>query len=76
MKNLSNITIVEFRTVLQKLGLTLVRHKGGHEVWSKKGMTKPVIIQSHISPIPEFIIKNNLRTLGIDKQEFLKLLEG
>lgn len=27
-------------------------------------------------PIPEFIMKNNLRTLGLGKDEFLSLLEN
>ena len=76
MRTLANITIDEFRAILQRQGLTLVRVKGGHEVWAKAGMLRPVIIQTHINPIPEFIVRNNLRNLGISKQEFLSLLEA
>lgn len=76
MRTLANITIDEFRAILQRQGLTLVRVKGGHEVWAKPGMLRPVIIQTHINPIPEFIVRNNLRNLGINKQEFLSLLEA
>ncbi len=75
MKTLANITIAEFRSVLERLGLSKTRTKGGHEAWMKEGMTRPVIIQTHVNPIPEFIIRNNLRNIGISKQEFLDILE-
>jgi predicted RNA binding protein YcfA (HicA-like mRNA interferase family) len=75
MRNLANISIKEFRAVLLILGLTNVRNKGGHEAWMKSGMTRPVIFQTHVEPIPEFIIRNNLRNLGINKEEFLAILE-
>lgn len=75
MKNLSNITLAEFRSVLFRLGLSKIRSRGGHEVWMKDGMLRPIIIQSHIEPIPEFIIRNNLRNLGITKETFLKMLD-
>lgn len=76
MRGLSNITVAEFRQALDRLGLSMVRTKGGHEAWMKSGMTRPVIIQTHIDPIPEFIIKNNLRNIGISRQEFLAILEN
>lgn len=76
MRTLANITIAEFRSVLLRLGLTQCRTKGGHESWMKKGMTRPVIFQTHIEPIPEFIVRNNLRNIGISKQEFLNILEN
>lgn len=75
MRTLANITISEFRTVIERLGLSKIRTKGGHEAWIKKGMTRPVIIQTHVNPIPEFIVRNNLRNIGISKQEFLEILE-
>lgn len=75
MRNLANISIKEFRDVLLSLGLEKVRSKGGHEAWMKKGMTRPVIFQTHVDPIPEFIMRNNLRNIGISKDEFLAILE-
>jgi len=57
------------------LGLERIRIKGGHEAWIKQGMTCLVIIQTHINPIPEFIIQNNLRTIGIDKTELILILK-
>lgn len=75
MGALSNISIAQFRAVLTLLGLRCVRTKGGHEAWQMAGMTRPVVFQSHVNPVPEFIVRNNLRTIGISREEFMKLLE-
>ena len=75
MKKTANITVAEFRQALQLLGLEKKRIKGGHEAWMKAGMTRPVIFQTHADPIPEFIVKNNLRNIGISREEFLAVLE-
>ena len=57
------------------LGLTKVRTKGGHEAWMKVGMTRPAIVQTHVDPIPEYVLRNNLRVIGISREKFLELLE-
>lgn len=75
MRSLANVSLKEFRTVLLLLGLVKVRTKGGHEAWMKKGMTRPLIIQTHEDPIPEFVLRNGLRNIGISKELFLKLLD-
>lgn len=75
MKKLSNISLNEFRRFLMSRGLTLIRTKGGHEAWFKQGMSRPVIIQTHENPIPEDVICNNLRTMGISKTDFLNSFE-
>lgn len=74
MKSLSNISVKDFRAALTLLGLSPIRTKGGHEAWMKKGMLRPVIFQSHINPIPEFIIRNNLSNIGISKVDFISIL--
>ncbi len=75
MGALSNISIAQFRAVLVALGLTRVRTKGGHEAWQKPGMLRPVIFQTHVDPVPEFIIRTNLHTLGLSREEFINLLK-
>ncbi len=75
MGKYSNISIARFRKILKALGLELVRTKGGHEMWFKEGMLRNVVFQTHEEPIPEDIIKNNIRTIGISKEEFDKVLE-
>ncbi len=73
---LKNIPLRLFRDYLEFKGLKHIRNKGGHEVWSRKNLLRPIIIQSHIDPIPEFIIKANLRTLGESPEDFYKFVEN
>lgn len=68
--NVKNVPLETFRGFLKQSGLKLIRTSGGHEVWSGKNLTRPVVIQSHIDPIPMFIIKNNLRTMGLTINDF------
>ena len=75
MRNLSNVSISEFRAIMLLLGLTRVRTKGGHEAWMKAGMTRPAIVQTHVDPVPEYVLRNNLRIIGISREAFLALLD-
>ena len=75
MRNLSNVSISEFRAIMLLLGLSKVRTKRGHEAWMKAGMTRPAIVQTHVDPVPEYVLRNNLRIIGISREEFLTLLE-
>lgn len=70
MGRLSNISLSVFRAFLLSKDLSLLRVTGGHEVWGKPGLLRPIIIQTHIDPIPEFIILNCLRTMGVTRKEF------
>ena len=68
---LSNISIAQFLEFLFEIGCTRISIEGGHEKWHKNGCLRPIIIQTHIDPIPEFIIKNNLRSLGLTRKDFI-----
>jgi len=74
MGQFSNISLKIFRKFLEMQGCKLIRQKGGHEIYSKPDLERPITIQSHIDPVPEFIIQNNLRILGIDKKTFLEII--
>lgn len=76
MKKLSNITVKEFRELLLRLGLQPLRTAGGHEIWMKSGLRRTIVFQTHIEPIPEFIVRNTIRDLGMTRQEFLEILES
>lgn len=77
-KKLSNIPLKEFRSFLKIQGLNLIKDskgRGGHEKWSKSGMERPITIQTHIDPIPEFIVKQVLRHLKMSRKDFFKALD-
>lgn len=73
-RKLSNITLNHYREFLEKAGCKKIRTEGGHEVWSREDLLRPIIVQTHVQPVPEFIIKNALRNLGLTKQDFFNIL--
>lgn len=74
-RKLSNISLSQYRDFLRKFNCKYIRTTDGHEVWAKGGLTRPIIFQTHIDPVPEFIIRNALRSLEISKNEFWEILE-
>ena len=74
-RKLSNIPLKEFRKFLENQGLKVIkdtRGRGGHEKWSKAGMDRPITLQTHIDPVPEFIVKQVLLYLKMNKSTFFK----
>ena len=75
MKKLSNISIKEFREILSRLGLKPLRTVGGHEIWTRAGLKRTIVFQTHVEPIPEFVVRNAIRDLEMTRQDFLDILE-
>lgn len=73
-RKLSNVSLSDYREFLRKAGCKHVGTEGGHEKWVRKDLTRPIIVQTHVIPVPEFIIKNALRNLGLSKQDFFNIL--
>lgn len=76
MKSLKNISISDFRKILELLGCSFSRTRGGHEAWKKQGLTRPIIFQTHVDPVPEMVVKNAIRDLGITREQFLSVYEN
>lgn len=62
----------DFRKFVKGEGCIHERTKGSHETWARTGMLRPIIIQANLKEVPEFIVKNNLKTLGVTMEYFLK----
>jgi len=78
-KRLSNIPLKFFRKFLTSQGLRVIKGpkgRGGHEKWSKSGLDRPITIQTHINPVPEFIVKQVLRHLDLDRKDFFKAMDN
>ncbi len=71
---LSNIPLKTFREFLFDNGCfrteTGTKGRGGHEKWEKEGLERPITLQTHIDPVPEHIVRNCLRDLGITRKQF------
>lgn len=74
MARITPISASKLRKVFEKAGFKCVRTKGDHFVYTKKGIPRPVVIPDW-KELPVFIIKNNLRTAGITRQEYFSLLK-
>jgi len=77
---LSNISLKDFRQFLFDKGCSRTANgtkgRGGHEKWEKNGMTRPITLQTHVDPVPEHIVRNSLRDLGISRKAFESWLLG
>ena len=73
MSRIGSIHWKKFEKFLIKVGCQFTREKGDHRVYWKEGIKRPVIIP-RVSTLPAFIIPNNLKVLGISRDEYLKIL--
>jgi len=74
MPKIVPIPASRLRKVFEKAGFKCVRIEGDHFVYTKQGITRPVVIPDW-KEVPVFIIKNNLRTAGITREEYFLLLK-
>lgn len=73
---LRNVALRDCRKFLLNQGCKHYRSTGGHEHWSRKDLNRPITIQSHIDPVPERIMKQIIKALGIDKKEFQEFMKN
>ncbi|HLE09371.1 MAG TPA: type II toxin-antitoxin system HicA family toxin [Thermodesulfobacteriota bacterium] len=74
MPRIIPIPASRLRKVFEKAGFKCVRIEGDHFVYTKAGVARPVVIPDW-KEVPVFVIKNNLRTAGITREEYFSLLE-
>ena len=71
------ITPVHWR-VLEKVflaaGFRFARQEGSHWSYTKAGISRPIVIPTY-DEIPVSVIRNNLKTAGISREEYFRLLE-
>jgi predicted RNA binding protein YcfA (HicA-like mRNA interferase family) len=63
----------ELRDVAKLAGCIEARTKGDHLVMTRPGMARPVIIKMD-KDLGEDIIRSNMRTLGLSRKDFERLL--
>jgi len=73
MAGLEPISWQDFEKFLAFAGCTFLREKGDHRVWGRVGLKRPVVIPK-INSIPIFVVRNNLRVLGIQVSEYLEII--
>ena len=74
MLRIGPVSWKKFEKFLRFVGCEFVREKGDHRIYNRKGLARPVVIPRD-STLPVFIIRNNLRVLGISPEEYLEILK-
>ena len=74
MPHLSPVHWRRFEKFLLFVGCTFVREKGDHRIYWRNDLFRPVVIPRDTA-LPIFVIRNNLRVLGIGVGEYLEILE-
>ena len=63
----------KFEKYLLLVGCKFISETGDHRKYYKPGILRPIIIPRE-KELPQFIILNNLRILGISRDEYLGLM--
>lgn len=74
MGNLGSLDWKKFEKFLFSVGCNFTREKGDHRIYWKKGIKRPIVIPRY-RQLPAFIVLNNLRILGVSKEELLSFLQ-
>jgi predicted RNA binding protein YcfA (HicA-like mRNA interferase family) len=74
---MARITPVHWR-LLEKIflaaGFQFARQQGSHRSYTRPGVLRPVVIPTY-DEVPVSIIRNNLKTAGISRDEYFGFLE-
>lgn len=74
MPRLTPISWRKFEKFLFFVGCNFRREEGDHRIYWRANLKRPVVIPKD-NELPVFIIRNNLRVLGISHEEYLEILK-
>lgn len=63
----------ELERVFLSAGWQFARQEGSHRSYVKPGVIRPVVIPAS-GEVPVAVIRNNLKTAGITREEYFRLL--
>ena len=62
-----------FEKVILAAGFCFARQEGSHRAYIKPGIARPLVIPTY-TEVPVAIIRNNLKTAGISRDEYFRFL--
>lgn len=74
MPSLKPISWQKLEKFVMYVGCKYERKAGDHRIYSRSDLKRPVVFPEDRG-IPVFIIRSNLRTLGISHNEYLDILK-
>ncbi|MBU6321684.1 MAG: type II toxin-antitoxin system HicA family toxin [Patescibacteria group bacterium] len=75
MDKIGKVSWQRFEKFLLAVGCEFKGETGDHRKYKKPGLLRPIIIPRE-KDLPTFIILNNLRTLGVSKEDFVATIKG
>jgi len=61
--------------IFEKYGCVFVRQKGDHSIYHHENAKRAVVIPKY-DEIPVTIIRNNMKTVGMTREEYFFILES
>ncbi len=74
MPALTPVKWKEFERFLLFIGCIFKRQSGGHRIYTRAGLKRPIVVPAH-GTIPIFVLRNNLRLLGITSEQYFEILK-
>lgn len=74
MPRLNPVHYRKLAKVFERQGFIYSRTEGDHLIYTKAGVLRPIVIPKY-KEIPAFIVLKNLKTAGLSRKEYLKLLQ-
>lgn len=74
MPRLTPVDWKKFDKFLLFIGCNFIREKGDHRIYWRDGLRRPIVIPRD-NPLPIFVIRNNLKVLGMSVDEYLEILK-
>ncbi|MFH1178557.1 MAG: type II toxin-antitoxin system HicA family toxin [bacterium] len=74
MSRVGKVNWKRFEKFLLAVGCEFKGQEGSHRKYRKPDLLRPIIIPCD-SELPQFIILNNLRTLGISQEQFAEIMK-
>jgi predicted RNA binding protein YcfA (HicA-like mRNA interferase family) len=72
MGSTSNIALKDFIKFIEDEGMKLIRTTGGHFIYSRSDLARSMALQTHISPVPEFIVFQFLKALDMSSDKMFE----
>ena len=71
---INNVKLSVLKKYLKIKGAKKIRTKGGHEIWSHKELNISITFQTHIDPVPGFVISQITEKFNDTKEDFHKIV--
>ena len=67
------ISYQRFERFLKSVGCEFVHQRGSHRKWTRSDLKRAVIVPAE-KELPPFVVMNNLRVLGISREQYEEIL--